>query len=571
MRKEKAEMVGDGCGLARRFSAMGPAAMLSLPVKPKDERFRERRRLGVFVCPSNGSQFKEKGEQKMRMRVSMGALAALGLCLSIGVGLAGESDLRAEVDSLRREIEAMRAKNAAATAQPTSSTVDKALTSGKYGPNAAVTTKTGKLTMSGLFQIWFYTIQNDHSGPFGGDPAASDGNTLGGTEDQFECNDNDSFRIRRTELKFTMDLNENIMAVVMIDPAREAGTWAGMNSNLGTRYGRAQDPGGIRANMQTGAGNANRMLQDAYITFHSFVPHHDFTVGQYKPPFGDEGIRSSAGLDFAERSMIGQIGDARDLGLSFHGEWLDKRLEYWGGVFNGAGNFHGSAGQHQNRNDDNDFKDLLGRILVRPVYKNETWGTLELGYSVQWGRHGEAGDPGVGGAVSGLNLRRTNALRHAAWGSYFPGGPVKGFWVRGEWMNFHDRNIPGAIDDIVNDALQTAPQPFTRQGFYVSTGYDIGKSVWKDSVPKWFKPTEFAFRYEQFQNINIGGLVNPDHTDVFASKIYTAGINYYIKGHNAKIQMNYNWVDEPDKGHKNNRGFREVQNDNFLMNFQVSF
>jgi len=64
--------------------------------------------------------------------------------------------------------------------------------------------------------------------------------------------------------------------------------------------------------------------------------------------------------------------------------------------------------------------------------------------------------------------------------------------------------------------------------------------------------------------------VNPSHTDNFKTEVWTAGINYYIKGHNAKIQANYNAVDEQSDGNPG-RGLREVRNDNFVVNFQVAF
>ena len=128
--------------------------------------------------------------------------------------------------------------------------------------------------------------------------------------------------MRRTELKFTMDIHENVTAVVMIDPAREAVSFPNITDNQGLfkrrnniapEFDAANDPPGSTtavSNVQTGAGAVPRLLQDAYINYHGVIPHHDFTIGQFKPFLGEEGIRSSSQLDFVERSFLGQIGVA---------------------------------------------------------------------------------------------------------------------------------------------------------------------------------------------------------------------------------------------------------------------
>ena len=83
---------------------------------------------------------------------------------------------------------------------------------------------------------------------------------------------------------------------------------------------------------------------------------------------------------------------------------------------------------------------------------------------------------------------------------------------------------------------------------------------------------EFAFRYEVMENLFFQDLVHPTkHVDEFKTQVFTAGINYYIVGHNAKLQVTYNWVDEetPDQGP--HRQVREVRNDNLLISFQVGW
>ena len=416
--------------------------------------------------------------------------------------------------------------------------------------------------------------------------------------DTNEGQDNSSFRIRRTELKFTMDIHENVTGVVMIDPAREATSFPNMTDNQinslifkriqqvspenASANGVTGSTGSI-AGVQGGVGAAPRLLQDAYINYHGVVPHHDFQVGQFKPWIGEEGIRSSGQLDFVERSFVGQLADARDEGLSFHGTWWDDRFQYWGGVFNGAGNYLGSSGQFQNRADDNSEKDINYRVLVRPLWaaKKECdceadWGKLELGISGIVGKKGQAGgaDP-TNAAVNGLNRPRTWASHHQAWFYYAPGGVVRGLWVRAEGAWIKDRNSPNAVVDLQgagtsssNADLQGNPNTTRVYGGYAAIGYKISESHFADCSWSWLKNFEFAARYDQFQNVQVADPASPERTNNYRTQVYTGGINYYIKGNDAKIQLNYNNVVNPQNSIAN---FHNVRNDSFVVNFQVAF
>jgi phosphate-selective porin len=505
-------------------------------------------------------------------------LAALILVVPSAV-FAGDAS-QAEIEALKKDIEQLRRQLAgSSTAMPRSS-VDR-MVEGKYGPNTSVTTRSGKLTIGGLLQVWYYSIQNDHNGAFG--------NVDTGILDTNEASDNDSFRIRRSEIKFTMDIHENVTAVVMIDPAREATSFPNMPDNKGLIKrvnnispelyaggdGEFGSPTAV-GNVQTGAGSVPRLLQDAYINYHGVVPHHDFTVGQFKPKFGEEGPRSSTELDFVERSWVGQMNEVRDLGAAIHGFWWDDRFQYWLGAFDGAGNYFGSDGQAQNRSDTNDYKDFLGSLLVRPLWKNECWGSIELGYSFMGGKHGESGardsTADTGTPLNGLNRAQNSALKHGAYAMYMPGGPVRGWWIKGEWAFIKDRNAPSSVIDIDNVAWQNGPMPTSTQGWYVATGYKMSDCCFCDCSPGFLKGFEFLFRYQSYGNVMVADRDNAGQTDVFKTQVYTAGVNYYIKGHNAKIQANYNVVLDPhDTALEKSYGLRGVKNDNFMVNFQVAF
>lgn len=523
-------------------------------------------------------------------------LAALILVVPASVRAAGDAS-SAEIEQLKKDVEKLRRQlSESSTAMPRSN-VDK-MVEGKYGPNACVTTRAGRLTIGGLLQVWFYTVQNDHEANFN-DPNGT------GIFDTGEASDNDSFRIRRAELTFTMDIHENVQAVVRIDPAREAISFPNMPVNTGNNfavfksqnnvapeYDLANGPGlgntSTVGNVQTGAGRVPRLLKDAYINYHGVVPHHDFTIGEFRPQIGEEGPRGSDKLEFIERSMIGQLTEDRDLGIQAHGFWWDDRLQYWLGAFDGAGGYFQSR---MNRSDDNDYKDFLAALMVRPVWKNECWGSLEFGYTFMFGRHGEGGNITTGGTdpinnpLNGLNRPLTKAMRHAAWGSYHMGGPVRGWWIRGEWQWIKDRSAPGTVVDIFANGgtdigntgsgsglAQANGTPFEIQGWYVSTGYRIQDSCFCDDSPSWLKNLEFVFRYETLQNVMVADQFVNWHTDVFSTRVYTAGINYYIKGHNAKVQLNFNKVDDPNGSRlEKSYGMREVQNSSLMVNFQVAF
>ena len=488
---------------------------------------------------------------------------------------AGES-----IDSLRKEVDELRRHANARESAPIVHVVDTALDL-KYGPNSAVATHSGRLTISGLLQIWYYSIQNDNRGLFdrAGTAPLSDTN---------EAQDNDSFRVRRAEIVFSMAIHENVTAVILVHPTSENGSFPLIIDNQGSRkrsnnvapeFNSANGPGlGSTASIssvQNGNGTVPRILEDVFINVHGVIPHHDFMIGQFKPQVGEEGIRSSGQLDFVERSFAGVQNNVWDLGLNIHGAWWEDRFQYSVGILDGAGSYNGSAGANHNRGDDNDEKDFSGRVLVRPLWKRETWGSLEVGLSSKFGTHGESsGSDPVSNPVNGLNRNQSRAILHDGWISYSPGGPVRGLWLRGEYVWIKDRNAPATVSDdggagaTASGLAQTNGKPFSVEGWYSAIGYKLSSSVFADCSKKWITPFEFAFRYQQFSNVEIADLNKPNHTDVYNTRVFTAGINYYIHGNNAKIQLNYNSIGNPDGG---NHNFHNVQNDSFVVNFQVGF
>ena len=489
-------------------------------------------------------------------------------------GLSAESDpladLKKEVESLRRRISQRDSESKSLSRAIESRTGGAALPQEGLGAK----TQSGRLHIGGLAQIWAYSIRNDRKSIYDIDKVLPGGSGVGKS-----IADNDSVRVRRAELRLKLDITENIAAVTSLDFAREATGFPPFPQNQGLGCADvvyyvpcgcgleavgAQDPQGLI----TGQGRANRLLKDAYIHYHGFVPHHDFKIGQFKRQLGEEGSRDDGALDFTERAIIAELADFRDLGVQAHGAWVDDRVEYWLGVFDGAGT---AFQQHANRSDDNNAKDLAATLRVLPLRDHGAWGTLEAGYSIMNGLGGEptSATPGSN-PTNSLNQRRTTHALQYAWLGYFPGGPVKGWWLRGEGSQYRDRFAPSQASSGV-DVVTTDPAPLNTHGWDISTGYRLSQSTWCDRLPKWARGLEFTFRYETVGNIFFHSFDLPERRlNVYRTQVYTAGANYHVSA-NAKLQLNYNWVLEQDDRNRDERQLREVRNDTLVLNLQVSF
>ena len=522
------------------------------------------------------------------------------LAMGFGVARAAQvEDLRAEVEKLRNEI----SKHEAAPAAPIGRA--ESLCDNRYGPNEKVTTKSGKLTVGALVQVWYQNIQQDRHGLVypGGQ------NNLPFPEPN-ELNDNSTFRVRRTELRLNLDATENVNAFVLLDPSREGNvtftpvpTFPLHNAIL------------TNARIQSGAGQQAgnsiipQLLQDAYINVHGIIPHHDFTMGQFKPPSGEEAWRNSGQLEFVERAMVTSINNVRDIGVMVHGSWIDSRVQYWVGAFNGP---DGSVltdpeiVEGGNRSDTNDAKDIAERIAVNPVWSTEKWyGRLQVGGARTDGLHGESGSNfDFFHSTNGLNREKTWINRNAAWVWYRPNGIAKGLWVRGEYGSQHDRYDPRFRTNLLNlgsgsgfpivypnavvdpngklisggafrSAGQAAPTAVTVTGYSAAIGYKLSDSIFAESIKngcagfKELNNLEFALRFETYQNVAAESLTNPDRqTDLLETKVFTSGINYYIKGHDAKVQVNYDIVMDPNNA---NRGIHSYKNNVLVVAFQLMF
>ena len=167
----------------------------------------------------------------------------------------------------------------------------------------------------------------------------------------------DEYKIRRARLDFRGEPAKNIGWRLQMDAVQPLKVVISSVSQNGT--------------IKTKAVNAvsRPVLLDANIDYnlYSFA---NIRIGQFYVPFGMENTTSDSFMDIINRSQVTEklvpgrdIGaQGRDIGLQVSGDTNfgkeNKILGYMIGVFNGAG---------MNLDDDNEYKDFAGRILVFPI------------------------------------------------------------------------------------------------------------------------------------------------------------------------------------------------------------
>ena len=291
----------------------------------------------------------------------------------------------------------------------------------------------------------------------------------------------DTFRLRRGEIRLTApSITDRISGTVMFDPAKTTtGRLAG-GATTGTINIRARD----------------NLLQEIQISYllnknNTNTSNNYIDVGQYKIPIGYESLVSSSALQNVERALIftqrdpfsdSGYGDVRDTGIQLRG--TSGQIDYRLGVFNGFGD-------RQNAPALSDAKAIMARIAFRP--KNTG---LELGVSGGYGRTG----------VDTTNtINRPQRTIYNAFAAY----KKKKLTLISEFLE--------GDEQVVTDA-SGARQTRDIQGYYGHIGYLI--------TPK----LEATFRYDHLNT-------NRDVSDAEVTD-YILGLNYYLRGNNAKIQTN---------------------------------
>lgn len=251
----------------------------------------------------------------------------------------------------------------------------------------------------------------------------------------------DTFRIRRAELKFSGDLGKNVGWAVMVDPAKSLG----LTTSGGT----------------TSVNQASRILQDAYITV-GRPAQLALTAGQFKVPISREGLESSAALDTIERALFmsdrargGNYGDARDIGLAVRRS-VANRYDVVFGIYNGTG-------ESQNDTDRNERKAFGVRFNTRIAGIEG----LQLGTSAVWG--GGSGDARRDRATADVLFVR-GALKLKSEIAAGRDGSLErfGFYVHGGYRVAPRVELIGRIDQWDPDTNSDATSASARERDYIA-------------------------------------------------------------------------------------------------------
>jgi outer membrane murein-binding lipoprotein Lpp len=206
-------------------------------------------------------------------------------------------------------------------------------------------------------------------------------------------------------------------------------------------------------------------------------------VGQYKIPIGYESLQSTSSLQTVERALVftqrdpfdGGYGDVRDTGVQLRG--TTGKIDYRLGVFNGFGD-------RQNATAISDQKAVLGRLSYHPS------SALEVGVS---------GGLGHTGTATGTPRDKRTLFN------------LFGVYKKDKW-SFQSEYMTG------DSQLQNGTQTRNVKGYYAGLGYLFTPKI------------EGILRYDYLDTDR--DLSNASVRDSIL------GVNYYLKGHNAKIQTN---------------------------------
>lgn len=312
------------------------------------------------------------------------------------------------------------------------------------------------------------------------------------------------------------------------------------------------------------AGSAISLL-DAYLDYHP-TPTFRIRAGKFKAPVGLERLQSISNALFVELAFPTSLVSNRDVGLQVHGEVA-------GGIFNyAAGIFTGTQDGASNDADNNDSKDVAGRIFLQPFKSAPSdWvKNLSFGVAGTYGtRIGTLSSYKTSGQNSFFSYLSTGTAEGAQWRvvpqlTYYKGP----FGLLAEYVVSTQEIKRGtAISWLSNNAWQVAASfVITREnasfkGISPKKPFDFKVNQWG----AW----EIAARYHELKiddDAFANGRFALNSASAKKASAWTVGVNWWLNKF-VKTQVNYEESSFEGGATRNDREKEKV----LFSRFQVAF
>lgn len=274
-------------------------------------------------------------------------------------------------------------------------------------------------------------------------------------------------------------------------------------------------------------------ILDAFVSYNRFAPYFKAAVGQFRNPFGLELSTPCHKLHTINRALfVNQLADPfRDQGLMFSGSTGD--LKILGETKNVIGyNLAILNGSGRGVNDNNNKKDILARMTVKPV------NFLTLGASYRFGKQPAQTD----------NATEDDSRRRYGFDAEIN---YKNFLVQGEFINGVDKGSYTTGGGCSGE-VTVHEGSIKRNGFFVQALY---MTPWK------IQPVVRFERYDPNLDVFASDLTGTSTDFIQNSIIY--GFNYFFND-KVRFQINYFYNSEES-------GLVEKKNDMILAQMQVQF
>jgi len=265
-------------------------------------------------------------------------------------------------------------------------------------------------------------------------------------------------------------------------------------------------------------------ITDAFVNWNRYS-FANVKFGQFKTPFGYEQLVADTKLLTVERSLANdRITDGRQIGLGISGDFFNKRLGYSVGGFNGSG--------VNNSFNDNESFLWAGRI-TGVAFEGKLGGR----------------DTRVAVGVNGLSTH-DKAISKTAFGfDSVPGGAVDNLFSGRRTSWGVDAQLKWWLFGLEGEYLQAHFEPsdvvpfnaLDADGWYVIATAEV-----------WPKHLQAFAKFEAFDP-------NRSLDTVKTSELWTFGLNYFIKGDDIKLSLNYLIGNPAPGGNNQERMLARVQ------------